>query len=74
MHEFAVILAAFSGTLIGHLYQGFMGGPEERIAHHNGLTKMVELRGGIDTLQREIAHLMNRLVSQESQRVLYVPV
>ena len=34
----------------------------QRVAHHDGLVKMIELRGGINVLPRVLAHQNSRLV------------
>lgn len=42
---------------------GIVGDRDQLEAHCRGMTRMVELRGGIDTLPRIIAHQVSRLVS-----------
>ena len=37
-----------------------MIGDDSALAHHNGMRRMIDLRGGIDTLSRAIAHQASR--------------
>ena len=47
-----------------NLLQAYTGISNEGIAHYDGLMKMIELRGGLDTLKREVANQIFRSVSQ----------
>ncbi|KAE9381158.1 hypothetical protein N431DRAFT_490595 [Stipitochalara longipes BDJ] len=53
------ITSLISAAMLGSC-TSFSGDKDHFFAHHNGILKMVEIRGGIDTIPRGLAHQISR--------------